>query len=107
MLPALKRERRTAGGGGFDAALLLPNSFQSAWVASRAGIPERWGFARDLRARLLTRALPRPKGDGHQAEYYQALATGLGLATGDRYAKLEVSDDDRRRARRAPGGRRD
>ena len=27
-----------------DAILLLPNSFASAWRASRAGIPERWGY---------------------------------------------------------------
>ena len=38
--------------GEFDAALLLPNSFLAAWVTSRARIPERWGFARDLRGRL-------------------------------------------------------
>jgi heptosyltransferase-2 len=99
MLPALKRNAHLLAACGFDAALLLPNSFQAAWVASRAGIPERWGYARDLRGRLLTRALPRPRGDVHQAEYYQALAGGLGIATGDRYATLEVSEDDRRRAR--------
>src|SRR5258706_1056941 len=33
----------------FDAALLLPNSFDAAWVAWRAGIPQRWGYARDGR----------------------------------------------------------
>src|SRR5687768_7354229 len=27
----------------YDAALLLPNSFQTALTAWRAGIPERWG----------------------------------------------------------------
>ena len=33
--------------GDFDAALLLPNSFQSAALVWRAGIAERWGFATD------------------------------------------------------------
>ena len=46
--------------GKFDAALLLPNSFRSAWTARRAGIPERWGYAANLRGRLLTRAVARP-----------------------------------------------
>ena len=101
MLPALKRNAELLAACGFDAALLLPNSFQAAWVATRARIPERWGFARDLRGRLLTRALPRPRRDVHQAGYYQALATGLGLPIGDRFARLEVSGDDRRRARQA------
>jgi heptosyltransferase-2 len=93
------RDPRRLSGARAEIALLLPNAFRAAYAAWRAGIPERWGYGRDLRARLLTRALPRPKGDVHQAEYYQALATGLGLATGDRYARLEVSEDDRRRAR--------
>jgi len=45
---------------GFEAALLLPNSIHSALVASRAGIPERWGYHSALRGRLLTRAVARP-----------------------------------------------
>jgi heptosyltransferase-2 len=100
MLPALERSAELLAACEFDAALLLPNSFQAAWVAHRARIPERWGFARDLRGRLLTRAVPRPPRGVHQAEYYQALASGLGIPTGDRHARLEVSGDDRRRARR-------
>jgi heptosyltransferase II len=67
------------GQGEFDAALLLPNSFLSAWTLWRAGIKERWGFRRDARGRLLTRAIARPPRDVHQAEYYKALGTGLGL----------------------------
>ena len=37
--------------GRMDAsiALLLPNSFASAWLLTRARVPERWGYARDLR----------------------------------------------------------
>jgi heptosyltransferase-2 len=73
-----------------DAALLLPNSFASAWLARRAQIPERWGFARDLRGALLTRAIPRPRGYGHQVEYYQALGTALGVATGPPLARITV-----------------
>jgi len=99
LLQAMKQNAATLAEGGFDAALLLPNSFQSAWIASHAGIPERWGYPRDLRARLLTRAIERPASDAHQAEYYQALARGLGIPSGERYARLHVSDADRARAR--------
>lgn len=66
----------------FDSALLLPNSFDAAWVAWRAGIPERCGYARDGRSPLLTRAVPPPR-EGeippHQAYYYLELLRRLGL----------------------------
>jgi hypothetical protein len=38
----------------FDLAILLPNSFRSAWLAWRAGIPRRLGYARDGRQMFLT-----------------------------------------------------
>src|SRR5262245_53841779 len=47
--------------------VLLPNSFASAWLLHRAGVPERWGYATDLRQRLLSRAIPRPAVRVHQA----------------------------------------
>jgi heptosyltransferase-2 len=68
--------------GRFDAALLLPNSFAAAYLAWRAGVPERWGYRGDFRRLLLTRAAARPSPRGHQAEYYQELVrelTGSGL----------------------------
>lgn len=69
-------------GGRFDAVLLLTNSFGSAWLARRAGIPERWGYGGNLRARLLTRAVPRPRrrarGVRHHATYYGRLVEAFG-----------------------------
>lgn len=65
------------GGGRFDAALLLPNSFRSAWNARRAGIPDRWGYAGNLRSLVLTKTVPRPRGRVHQSAYYLALVGGL------------------------------
>ena len=44
----------------FDAALLLQHAFEAAWLAWRAGIPERIGYARDARSWLLTKAIPVP-----------------------------------------------
>ena len=95
--------RHNAGlleAGGFDAALLLPNSFLAAWLVARARVPERWGFARDLRSRLLTRAIPRPPRGGHQAAYYQALAPALGVAAGERAAHIVPTAEARDRAKR-------
>jgi heptosyltransferase-2 len=66
-----------------DAALLLPNSFASAWLVRRAGIPERWGYAADLRQGLLTRAVPKPAIRCHQARYYRQLVRGLGLVASE------------------------
>jgi heptosyltransferase II len=74
----------------FNLALLLPNSFQSAWMTRAAGIAERWGYASDARARLLTRAVPRAKG-GHQAEYYARLVSSLGLLTTESVPDIRVS----------------
>ena len=47
-------------GHGYDAALLLTNSFKTALLARRAGIPQRWGYRADFRGPLLTRAVMRP-----------------------------------------------
>ena len=62
-----------------DAILLMPNSFGSAWNASRAGIAERWGFRASGRGWMLTRGVRRPRGRVHQIEYYLALVRGLGV----------------------------
>jgi heptosyltransferase-2 len=68
-------------GGRFTVAVLLPNSFRSAWQVWRAGIPQRWGYATAGRGVLLTRRVPRPPRSPvrHQADYYRALAAGLGM----------------------------
>jgi heptosyltransferase-2 len=98
-IAAASKNARALARGAFDAALLLPNSFLSAWVAARAGIDERWGFRADWRGRLLTRSAERPPKDVHQAEYYQALGSALGVATGPPYAHLAVDDASRESAR--------
>ena len=78
-----------------DTALLLPNSFASAWLVRRAGVRERWGYASDIRARLLTRAVPRPTGSRHQGAYYQHLVAQLGMANGPLTPQLVVGAEDR------------
>ncbi len=74
----------------FDLAVLLPNSILSAWIAAKAGIPERWGYAAGGRGRLLTRPVRRPPGLPHQADYYLTLTTALGLPAVPRVAPIAV-----------------
>lgn len=62
-----------------DRAILLPNSFRSAFTAQRAGIRDRWGYVTDLRRPLLTRRVRRLRGRFHQAEYYLHLVRELGF----------------------------
>lgn len=84
-------------GRGFDTALLLPNSLHAALMASRAGIPERWGYRTEWRSALLTRAVHPPSGL-HQVEYYQQLTHALGFASGPIEPRVVVSPDARRAA---------
>src|SRR5919197_4443715 len=58
-------------------AVLLPNSFASAWLIKRARVAERWGYATDMRRFLLTRAIPRLRKPAHQSEYYRHLVGAL------------------------------
>jgi len=65
----------------FDAALLFQNAFQAAWIAWRAGIPLRIGYARDGRGFLLHDAVepPLPAAYGHQVNYYLQLLFRAGV----------------------------
>jgi len=83
-------EAALLGAGNFDAALLLPNSFRTAWDARRAGIQERWGFPGDFRRMLLTRAVARPRSKVHQSDYYLALVRGLGFEVRESLPRISV-----------------
>jgi heptosyltransferase-2 len=65
----------------FDAAILFQNAFQAAWMAWRARIPVRLGYARDGRSSLLTDAIDVPPraAYGHQAYYYLQLLFRAGV----------------------------
>ncbi len=65
-------------GRGFDEAVVLPNSFRSAWLVFRAGVPVRWGYRGDLRGALLHPSVVRPPGSRHQITDYDALLAELG-----------------------------
>jgi heptosyltransferase-2 len=90
-------------GSRFDTAMLLPNSMRAALVASRAGIPERWGYRTAWRGSLLTRAIDPPSGL-HQVEYYQQLAQALGFVNGPAVPGVTVPHDAREAGIRALTG---
>jgi len=68
-------------GGNFDCALLLQNAFDAALITALAGIPERIGYARDMRSPLLTRSIERPRAGTippHESFYYMELLRRAG-----------------------------
>lgn len=72
---------KTLADARFDAAILFQNAFHAAWLAWRAGIPERIGYLRDGRGLLLTRGFPVPRtGEipAHEAFYYAELVRRAG-----------------------------
>lgn len=87
MVPTVARivtlDRADRGGeqlrrAGYEIALLLPNSFNTARLAWRAGIRERWGYGSDFRTWLLTKSVSAPA-RVHQTEYYRHLVRALGF----------------------------
>ncbi len=88
----------------FDVALLLQNAFDAAWLAWRARIPQRIGYARDARSLLLTNSIAVPKPGEippHEKFYYLELLRRAGwldqLADVPHIA-LRVPDAARQRA---------
>lgn len=87
----------------FDTALLLQNAFDAAWLAWRARIPERIGYARDGRSWVLTKAIQVPRAGeipSHEMFYYLELLRRVGwLAELPREERVvfEVSEARRRR----------
>lgn len=97
-----RRHANAIRAGQFDIAVLFPNSFQAAWVARRAGVPERWGYRADGRGWLLTKGVDRPRSKGaplHQAEYSRRLLAGLGIEVDDSEPRLVAPPHTRARAR--------
>jgi len=88
----------------FDTAILLQNAFDAAWLAWRAGIPERIGYARDARSLLLTKAIPVPQpGEipSHEKFYYLELLRRSGWLASvpdETLIHLDVPEEPRRRA---------
>lgn len=88
----------------FDVAFLLQNAFDAAWLAWRAGIPERIGYARDGRNLLLTKAIAVPKPGEippHEKFYYLELLRRAGWIDSlpdKSFISLHVPEQSRLRA---------
>ena len=88
----------------FDIAILLQNAFDAAWLAWRAGIPQRIGYARDARSILLTKAVPEPEpGEipAHEKFYYLELLRRISWIDSipdEPFIKLHVNEASRKRA---------
>ena len=89
----LRRER-------FQLAVLLPNTFRSAWMAWLAQIPERIGYDRSPRGMLLTTRLPEARDSSKQriptpiVESYLKLARTLGCPVDSVRLELATMADD-------------
>ena len=90
----LRADTAALRDAAFDAAVLLPNSLASAWLVRGAGVAERWGYAADFRSPLLTRAVPKPRGSRHQAQYYQHLTQSLDVPAGPLEPMLTAAAED-------------
>jgi heptosyltransferase-2 len=65
----------------FDSAVLFQNAFQAAWLAWRAGVPQRIGYARDARSWLLTHPIQLAgpgEAPAHESYYYLELLRRAG-----------------------------
>ena len=88
----------------FDVALLLQNAFDAAWMAWRAGVPERIGYARDGRSLLLTKRIRAPKSGeipAHEQFYYLELLRRAGwidTLPSESFVRLNVAEDQGKRA---------
>jgi len=88
----------------FEAAILFQHAFHAAWIAWRAGIPARIGYATDGRRPFLTEAIRLPQRGylGHQSSEYLELLFRSGLLEqrppGAREVRLPVTKGERRSA---------
>jgi len=103
--PALRRRALVARmrPERFDLALLLPNSFSSAWTAWRGGARERIGYVRYGRGPLLTGRVYPPRENGRfvdlpMVDYYLRLARAAGCPPQSRRLELATTPGDGRAA---------
>jgi heptosyltransferase-2 len=79
---------------GFDAAILLQNAFEAAFLVKMAGIPVRAGYKRDGRGVLLTHGVTISDSirKQHQVHYYQNMLAELGLTLGPDHLRLPLPE---------------
>lgn len=90
----------------FDLAVLLTNSLRPAWMAYRAGIPERIGYAANGRSPLLTAKAYFPRRGRRRVPFpctdmYLRVAELAGCLCASRELKLFTTDEHRAAAEQA------
>jgi heptosyltransferase-2 len=92
----------------FDLAVLFTNSFQTAAVVRFAGIPKRFGYAREGRGILLTDPIKPPKwrDERHQVYYYLNIVSEIERRLFGTASEIEPKSDlavskERRRSAQA------
>ena len=90
-------------GVNADIAILLPNSFRSAWVARQGGIENRWGYRAHGRSLLLTRSVKPPRGRRHQSDYYLHLVEAEHVRSDARRINFDALTSQPDRPDPAPG----
>jgi heptosyltransferase-2 len=88
---------------GFDFAVILPDSFTSAFVMWVAKIPRRVGYAAQSRGWMLTNSVEQEKENGRKkpvsmVEYYMAVGRKIGCVDAGSELELPISEESRRRA---------
>ncbi len=73
--------KKAIKGRGFDLAVIFPRSFRSVLPIFLARVPRRIGYRVEMRAPMLTDALPREKDllRTHRVNYYASLLAPLGI----------------------------
>ncbi len=81
---------------GYDAAILMQNAFEAAFITLLARIPVRAGYTTDGRGLLLTHGVKKNRDIKlrHQVHYYQEMLEGLGLTPGPDDLELHIGDKD-------------
>lgn len=80
--------------GGYDAGILLTNSFSSAWWFWQGNVKRRIGFAGNLRTWLLTDPVGPIREPVHQVEKYKRLLSPLGIPASKTAPRLFVSPQE-------------
>ena len=80
--------------GKFDTAILLTNSFSSAWWCWQGKVKRRIGYPDHFRSLLLTDPVPKPKEKLHQVDLYKRLLEPLGIARSKTAPRLFLSEQE-------------
>lgn len=99
-LSAWTRITRDIRRRGFDLALLLPNSFESALMMFLGGVPRRVGYATDGRRWMLTDSAPPADGSRHQVYHYLDLVRVLSAGADRPSIEIQATTEERSDARK-------